>query len=240
MGHKINPTGFRVGIYGEHKGWRSRWFARKKDFGKLLKEDQLIRKFLKEKHGSASIARIEIERVATGTQKAADGTTVNLYRVVVFAHTARPGVLIGKKGAKLAEIEAKLSQMTGQTINVQIREVKEPELESVLLAESAAEQLAKRGSFRRTMKNILRQAKEKGALGCRIRLAGRLGGSEMARREAAHFGSIPLQTLTADIDYGTAIAKTTFGIIGVKVWVYRGPLAGTPGLGHKAAAAPTN
>lgn len=231
MGHKINPTGFRVGIYGEHRGWRSRWYAPKKEFGRLLKEDQQIRTYLKEKHGSASIAKIEIERVAIGTQKSADGTEHKLYRVVCFVHTARPGVLIGKKGAKLAEIEAKLSQMTGQTINVQIREVKDPELESVLLAESAAEQLAKRGSFRRTMKNILKQAKDKGALGCRIRLAGRLGGAEMARREVAHFGSIPLQTLTADVDYGRAVAKTTFGIIGVKVWVYRGPLPGTPGTG---------
>ncbi|MGE0430978.1 MAG: 30S ribosomal protein S3 [Planctomycetota bacterium] len=235
MGHKINATGFRVGIYGEHKGWRSRWYAPKKEFGRLLNEDQKIRKYLKAKHASAAISRIDIERVAIGTQKAADGTEHKLYRVVVFAHTARPGVLIGKKGAKLQEIEGKLSAMTGQTINVQIREVRDPELESVLLAEAAAEQLAKRGSFRRTMKNILKQAKDKGAAGCRIRLAGRLGGSEMARREVAHFGSIPLQTLSADVDFGTAVAKTNFGIIGVKVWVYRGLLPGSPNYAAPAA-----
>lgn len=228
MGQKISPTGFRVGVYGEHKGWKSRWYAQKRDFPALLKEDTLIRNYLKKSHGNGQIPKIEIERNPMG-----GSGDEKKYRIVVYVHSARPGVLIGKKGAKLAEIEAKLRKLTGQQVNLQIKEVKEPELEAQLLAESAAEQLSKRASFRRTMKNILRQAKDKGALGCRIRLAGRLAGADMARREASQFGSIPLQTLRADIDYGTAIGRTTHGVIGVKVWVYRGTLAGVPGAKHR-------
>lgn len=231
MGQKISPTGFRVGIYGEHKGWKSRWYAPKREFAKLLEEDEKIRKYLKKNHASGQIPKIEIERVGIG------GSDTRQYRIVVYVHTARPGVLIGKKGAKLQEIEGKLQRLTGQQVNVQIKEVSDPELESVLLAESAAEQLSKRASFRRTMKNVLRQAKESGALGCRIRLSGRLAGADMARTEAAQFGSIPLQTLRADIDYGTAVARTTHGVIGIKVWVYRGTLAGVPGGAAAKAAA---
>lgn len=224
MGQKIHPTGFRVGVYGEHKGWRSRWYAPKKEFAKLLKEDHVIRTYLSTKYTNSGISKVEIERVGTGS----DGDAKR-YKVVVFIYTARPGILIGKKGAKLTEIEDQLKHLTHQNVSLQVKEIKVAELEAKLLADGAAEQLSKRASFRRTMKNVLKQAKDKGAMGCRIRLAGRLAGAEMARRETASYGSIPLQTLQADVDYATSIARTTHGVIGVKVWVYRGTLAGAPG-----------
>lgn len=234
MGQKINPTGFRVGVYGEHKGWLSRWYASKKEFGKLLKEDYDIREFLKAKHQGAAISKIEIERVGVGSE----GDTKK-YRIVVHIHTGRPGVLIGKKGAKLGEIEGSLKKLTGQQVSLQVKEIREQELDAQLLADSAAEQLAKRSSFRRTMKNILKLAKDKGALGCRIKLAGRLGGAEMARRETAQFGSIPLQTLLADVDYAHGVSRTTHGVIGVKVWVYRGTLVGAPGAEPRKVLTPS-
>ncbi len=227
MGQKIMPTGFRVGVYGEHKGWKSRWYAPKSEFARLLEEDQTIRQYLKSKHGrQGAISSIEIERVPISTGAPGEPRR---YRVEVYINTGRPGVLIGKKGSNLQQIEKTLAKITGQQISVQIKEIETPDLEAQLLAEAAADQLAKRASFRRTMRNILRQAKENGALGARIRLAGRLGGAEMARREVQQFGSIPLQTLTADVDYGTAVARTTYGVIGVKVWVFRGELTGAPG-----------
>ena len=235
MGQKVMPTGFRVGIYGEHKGWISRWYAPKAEYARLLREDQLIRKHLKTKHGrQGAISSIEIERVPTSSGSPGEARK---YRVNVYVNTGRPGVLIGRKGANLQILEKALQKLTGQQINLQVKEIAKPELEAVLLAESAAEQLAKRASFRRTMRNVLRQAKEMGALGCRIRLAGRLGGAEMARTEVQSFGSIPLQTLTADVNYGTAIARTTYGVIGVKVWVYRGTLKGAPANLTKRSAA---
>ena len=213
MGQKVMPTGFRVGIYGEHKGWKSRWFAPKSDFPRLLKEDHLIRAYFKRKHRGAAISSVEIERTPVGGGYGED----KRYRLVIYVNSGRPGVLIGKKGSKLAEVEKYLSKLTGQAINVQIKEIREPDLDAQLLADSAAEQLSKRSSFRRTMKTVLRNAQEKGALGVRIRLAGRLGGSDMARREVQSFGSIPLQTISANIDYGQTVAWTTYGVIGVKV-----------------------
>lgn len=218
MGQKINPTGFRVGIYGEHKGWKSRWYANKANYGKLLGEDYRIRKHVKSNYKFGGIPFIEIERQATSS------------KITVFIHAARPGLLIGKKGAKLTELEAALRKITGKDVNVQIKEVKEPATSAQLLAEGTAEMLGKRSSFRRAIKNTLKDAKEAGSFGCRVRLSGRLGGADMSRLEQSHYGSIPLHTIGADIDYGFAEAKTNFGIIGVKVWLYRGMLKGAPEL----------
>ena len=210
MGQKIHSHGFRVGIYGEHKGWRSRWYATKKDFPRLLKQDHDIRTFLKRDYKFGAIPQIDIERTMSKT--------------TIYIHSGRPGVLIGKRGAKLAELEEKLVKLVGGPVNVQIKEVKTVELSGQLLAENAAEQLERRQSFRRVMRNVLRAAQDKNALGCRVRLSGRLGGSDMSRTESSQFGSIPLATLSADIDYGFAEALTKSGIIGVKTWVYRGSL----------------
>ncbi len=222
MGQKVHPHGFRVGIYGPRRGWRSIWYAKKKDFSKYLYEDFLIRKHIKKNYKYAAIPLIVIER------KGSDE------RVTIFVHTARPAVIIGQRGAKLHQLESELAELTGRPINVQIKEVKEPNLSAQLLSEYAAEQLEKRVSFRRTMKSVLKMAQEAGAFGCRIRVSGRLGGADMARSEHIQFGSIPLQTLGADIDYGFAEAVTTYSVIGVKVWLYRGKYPEVPGqLSHK-------
>ena len=212
MGQKIHPHGFRVGIYGDHKGWRSRWYATKRDFPRLLKQDHDIRTYIKRNFKFAAIPHIDIERTMSKT--------------TIHIHSGRPGVLIGKRGAKLQELEETLVKLVSGPVSVQVKEVKVVELSGQLLAESAAEQLERRQSFRRVMKNVLRAAQEKNALGCRIRLGGRLGGSDMSRSESQQFGSIPLNTLAADVDYGFAEALTNSGVIGVKTWVYRGLLAG--------------
>ncbi len=216
MGQKIHPHGFRVGIYGPNKGWRSIWYAKKKEFSKFLYEDFLIRRHMKKNYKYAAIPVIIIER--KGEE-----------RVTIFVHTARPAVLIGQRGSKLQQIEKELAELIDRPVNIQIKEVKEPNLSAQCLAEYAAEQLERRASFRRTMKTILKQAQEAGALGCRIRVSGRLGGADMARSEHIQFGSIPLQTLGADIDYGFAEGVTTFSVIGVKVWLYRGKFPEVPG-----------
>lgn len=205
MGQKVNPTSFRLGIV---ERWRSRWYAGKKGFKKALLEDYRIRKYVKDNYKFAGIPKIEIER---------KGEEVN-----VILNTARPGLVIGRKGAEVDKLRGKLEEITGKKVNVNIVEVSKPELDAQLVAESTAEQLEKRSSFRRTMKKAVEMGMQSGALGIKIICSGRLGGAEIARSETQSEGSIPLHTLRAIIDYGLAEAMTTYGTIGVKVWIYKG------------------
>ncbi len=210
MGQKVNPHGIRVGVI---KGWDTQWYADKKNFSLFLKEDYEIRKFVKEKYYTAAISRITIERAAN--------------RIAVTIHTARPGVLIGKQGSEIEVIKKDLSKIApGKQIGINIIEVKKPDCDAQLVAESIAAQLEKRASFRRCMKQAISRATRLGAKGVKAMVSGRLDGAEIARSEHYHEGSIPLQTLRADIDYGFAVARTTFGAIGVKVWIYKGEVLG--------------
>lgn len=210
MGQKVNPHGIRVGVI---KGWDTQWYADKKNFSAFLKEDYEIRTFVKEKYYAAAISRISIERAAN--------------RIAVTIYTARPGVLIGKQGAEIEVIKNDLSKIAkGKQIGINIIEVKKPDCDAQLVAESIAAQLEKRASFRRCMKQAISRAMRLGAKGVKAMVSGRLDGAEIARTEHYHEGSIPLQTLRADIDYGFAVARTTFGAIGIKVWVYKGEVLG--------------
>ena len=207
MGQKTHPVGFRTGIYMD---WKSRWYAGKKDFARLLREDREIRNFIKKEFYGAGIPKVEIERKA------------DQLRVIV--HTAKPGVLIGRKGVKAEELKKRMEKLTGRRVGLDIVEVSRPELDATLVAQGVAEQLVKRAAYRRTLKRAVNQTMERGALGVKIIIAGRLGGSEIARTEKQSRGSIPLSTLKANISYGTAEARTTYGVIGVKCWVYLGTL----------------
>jgi len=209
VGQKVRPTGFRVGITDD---WRSRWYAKKKDFGSLLVEDQRIRDHVKKEYGFAGIPRVDVERKTQGGE------------VTVIIRTARPGVIIGRKGSKVDKLKTDLADLTKKKVDLKIIEIDRPELDAQLVAEGVAEQLKKRMSFRRVIKKSLELTMGAGALGCKLQVAGRLGGHEMARTEHSHEGSIPLQTLRADIDYGFAEAFTTHGAIGVKCWIFRGLL----------------
>lgn len=210
MGQKVNPHGLRVGVI---KDWDTQWYADKKNFAVNLKEDNVIRKFIKKQYFQAAISSIRIERAA------------NKVSVTVF--TARPGVLIGKQGAEIEVMKNSLMKIAkGKQIAVNIVEVKKPDCDAQLIAESVAAQLEKRASFRRSMKQAISRATRLGVKGIKIMVSGRLDGAEIARSEQYHEGSIPLQTLRADIDYGFAEARTTFGIIGIKVWVYKGEVLG--------------
>ncbi len=204
MGQKVNPISLRLGII---KTWDSRWFATK-DFAHFVYEDRQVRKFIKEKLYHAGIAKIEIERAAD--------------KLKVKIHTARPGIVIGKKGAEIENLKRDLEKEIGRAVILDIHEVRKPEMDAQLLAESVALQLQRRVSFRRAMKKAVFTALRLGAKGVRVACAGRLGGAEMARREWYREGRVPLHTLRADIDYGVAEAKTTYGIIGVKVWIFKG------------------
>ena len=204
MGQKVNPHGLRVGIIAD---WDSKWYA-EGDFADNLVEDYNIRKFLKKKLYSAGISKIEIERAAD--------------KVKVTVHTAKPGVVIGKGGAEIEKLKADIKKFTKKDVNLDIKEVKRPDNNAQLVAESIAQQLEKRISFRRAMKQSIGNAMRRGAKGIKIMCSGRLGGAEIARSEQYHEGTIPLQTLRADIDYGFAEANTTYGKIGVKVWLYKG------------------
>lgn len=208
MGQKVNPVSFRTGIYLD---WESRWCAGRKDFARLLKEDRAIRDFVRKEFYGAGIPRIEIERKS------------DALRVIV--HTAKPGVLIGRKGVKAEDLKKQIEQVTGRRVGLDIVEISKPELDATLVAQGVAEQLVKRAAYRRTLKRAITQTMERGALGVKIVISGRLGGAEIARIEKQWQGSIPLSTLKADVSYGTATAKTTYGAIGVKCWVYRGTLA---------------
>ena len=209
MGQKVNPNGFRVGVI---RGWNTRWYANKKNFSDLLIEDNKIRTFLKKKYYEASVAKIEIER-------AADKATVSIY-------TARPGMLIGKGGVGVEAIKAELMKLVGRPVNVNIMEIRNPDSSAQLVAENIAGALEKRTSYRRAMKQAMGRAMKAGAKGIKITCAGRLGGAEIARSEDVHDGSIPRQTIRADIEYGFAEAATTYGRIGVKVWIYKGEVLG--------------
>jgi small subunit ribosomal protein S3 len=211
MGQKVNPIGFRTGIM---IGWKSRWYASKQEFADLLVEDQRIRNFVKQRKDPSGkpmypmIAKIEIER------------TRDEVKVILFS--ARPGVLIGRKGERVEELQNELQNLVGRRINIKIEEISRPEIVAQLVAEDVAEQLAKRASFRRTMKRAIEQSMEAGAKGIKIQLAGRLGGSEMSRREKQIAGSMPLSTLRAKIDYGFTEAWIPQGHIGVQVWINQG------------------
>ncbi len=205
MGQKVNPNGFRVGVI---RDWNTRWYANKKDFANFLIEDKKIRDFLKNKYYEAGIAKIDIARAAS--------------KVTVGIHTARPGLLIGKGGVGVDAIRAELSQLVGRPANVNIIEVRNPDANAQLVAESIAAALEKRTSFRRAMKQALSRAMKAGAKGIKVKCGGRLGGAEIVRTEGYNEGSTPLQTIRADIEYGFAEAKTTYGRIGIKVWIYRG------------------
>ncbi len=205
MGQKVNPHGLRVGVI---KDWDSRWYARNEKVGDLLVEDFKIRKYLKDLLYNAGVPKIEIERTPA--------------KVRVMIHCARPGVVIGKGGADIEKLRLSLEKLIGKSVAVNIVEVRNPDINAQLVAESIASQLEKRTSFRRAMKQAMGRAMRFGAKGIKVTVSGRLGGAEIARTETYHDGSIPLQTLRADIDYGFAEAKTTYGRIGVKVWIYKG------------------
>ncbi len=205
MGQKVNPHGMRVGII---KDWDSRWFAGKKNFGDQLVEDYNLRKTLKKQLYATGVPKIEIERDAT--------------RVRVNIHCAKPGLVIGKQGSEIEKIRKQCEAMLNKPVNVNVIEVKSPDLDAQLVAENIAKQLEDRISFRRAMKQSIGRAMKFGAKGIKVMCSGRLGGAEIARSETYHEGTIPLQTLRADIDYGFAEAATTYGRIGVKVWLYKG------------------
>jgi small subunit ribosomal protein S3 len=206
MGQKTHPVGFRLGVTKQH---RSRWYANR-EFPALLKEDELLRKYLKARLGHAAIADIQIERKPG--------------KVVVTIHTGRPGVVIGKKGAEVDKLRDELAKLSGKEVGINVEEIKRPELDAQLVADQVAAQLAQRISFRRAMKRAVQSAMRMGAQGIKIKTGGRLGGAEIARVEGYHEGRVPLHTLRADIDYATSTAKTTFGTIGVKVWIFKGEL----------------
>jgi len=204
MGHKVHPIGFRLGII---KDWEARWFA-ERDYKRLLHEDLSIRDMVRKRLNDAGVPRIDIERSAN--------------QVTVTIHTAKPGIVIGKSGAKVEELRKLLEEKTGKKVRLNIQEIRQPELDAEMVARSVAEQLERRVAFRRAIKQAAQRSMQRGAKGVRIVIAGRLGGAEMSRREREVSGKVPLHTLRADIDFGTAEAMTTFGVIGVKAWIYRG------------------
>jgi len=207
VGQKIHPYGFRLGVIYD---WKSRWFANR-DYADLLQEDLAIRQYLKDHLRRAAVSRVEIER------------TVKRVKVDIF--TARPGIVIGRRGSEVDRIKRELTKMTNKEVHVNIQEVNQPELDAYLVSQNISEQLVGRVSFRRAMKRAVQNAMRAGAKGIKVQCAGRLGGAEMARTEWYREGQVPLQTLKADIDYGFYVARTTMGVIGVKVWIYKGLIA---------------
>ena len=206
MGQKVHPYGFRRGV---NRTWRSRWFARK-DYGSLLHEDLYLKKLLKKKFYHAGVSRVEVERAA------------NKLTIVIF--TARPGIIVGKKGAEIEKLKKDLQVLTGRDINMKIQEINKPELDAQLVAEGIAQQLEKRIAFRRAMRRAVDSTLRFGAKGIKVRVSGRLNGAEIARTEWYLHGQLPLHTIRADIEYGFAEASTTYGVIGVKTWIYKGEL----------------
>jgi small subunit ribosomal protein S3 len=222
MGHKVNPTGIRLGI---SKEWNSKWYATSAQFGGYLNTDVKVRNFLRAKLANASVSKVQVERLSRSG--------------VVTIHTARPGVVIGKKGEDIEVLRGEVSRMMGIPVRINISEVRKPELDAALVAESVAQQLEKRIMFRRAMKRAVTNALRLGALGIKINVAGRLNGAEIARSEWYREGRVPLHTFRADIDYGFAEAQTTYGVIGVKVWIFKGEVFGRPGDKSEAATAST-
>lgn len=206
MGQKVNPTGFRLGFI---RDWDARWYA-DKNYAELLHEDLMLRRYLEKRLDGASVTRIEIER-------AANNIKLNI-------HTAKPGIVIGKGGTGVERLRKNLEELTGKKVYINIMEVRTPEINALLVAENIASQLARRVSFRRAMKQSISRAMRSGAKGVKVACSGRLGGAEMARNEVYHEGTVPLQTLRADIDYGFVESHTTYGRIGVKVWIHKGEI----------------
>jgi small subunit ribosomal protein S3 len=217
MGQKVHPTGIRLGIVKDHT---SVWYADKKNYPEYLLNDLEVRDFLRKRLGQASVSRIEIERPAQTAR--------------ITIHTARPGIVIGKKGEDVERLRREIAQMMGVPVHVNIEEIRKPELDALLVAQNVAQQLERRVQFRRAMRRVIQNAMRLGAEGIKVRVAGRLGGAEIARSEVYHEGRVPLHTLRADIDYATWEAQTTYGIIGIKVWVFKGEIIGS---GEEAAAA---
>jgi small subunit ribosomal protein S3 len=210
VGQKVHPNGFRLGGI---RPWKARWYA-DKGYTQLVQEDREIRELLLTRHQNAGVASVDIDRSANN--------------VTVTIHTARPGIIIGKSGQNVEQLRQVLEARTGKKVKVNIVEVRQPDTNATLVARNIADQLEKRISFRRAMKQALQRAMDRGAKGVKVTVAGRLGGAEMSRRESDRRGRVPLQTLRADVDYGTAEALTTYGVIGVKVWIYRGDIIQKP------------
>jgi small subunit ribosomal protein S3 len=210
MGQKTHPTGFRLGVV---KPWKSRWYA-DRNFAALLKEDETIRKYMHRRLAHAAVSEVEIERKPQ--------------KVVVTVHTARPGVVIGKQGSEVDKLRDELGHLTKSEVSINVEEIKRPEIDAQLVADNVAHQLTQRISFRRAMKRAVQSAMRSGADGIKIQCGGRLGGAEIARSEGYHEGRVPLHTLRADIDYAQSTAKTTYGTIGVKVWIFKGEVVETP------------
>ena len=221
MGQKVHPTGFRLGIVTD---WNSKWYADSKDYADLLNNDLQVREFLRNKLKHASVSKIEISRPARNAR--------------ITVHTARPGIVIGKKGEDIERLRNEVSKMMGIPVHINIEEIRKPELDAHLVAEGVAQQLEKRIMFRRAMKRAVTNTMRLGAQGIRINVAGRLNGAEIARTEWYREGRVPLHTLRADIDYGTAEAHTTYGVIGVKVWIFKGEVYDTAGAVVEEPAKP--
>ncbi len=221
MGQKVNPHGLRVGII---KDWDSRWFANKKEFGDLLVEDYKIRELIKNKTGQSGVSKTEIERASN--------------RVKVSIFTAKPGMIIGKGGATVEELRKELEKMTGKTVLINVEEIRNQDMDAQLVAENIAGQLERRISFRRAMKQTIQRVMRSGAKGVKTMVSGRLGGADIARSEGYSEGTIPLQTLRADIDYGFAEADTTYGKLGIKVWLYKGEVLPTRAMDGTAPQRP--
>ena len=217
MGQKVHPTGIRLGIVKDHT---SVWFADKKHYAEYLLNDLEVRQYLRERLTDASVGRIEIARPAQTAR--------------VTIHTARPGIVIGKKGEDVDKLRKELSKRMGVPVHINIEEIRKPELDAVLVAQNVAQQLERRVQFRRAMRRVIQNAMRLGAEGIKVRVAGRLGGAEIARSEVYHEGRVPLHTLRADIDYATFEAETTYGILGIKVWIFKGEVIGS----NAPAAAP--
>ena len=220
MGQKVHPTGIRL---GNVKDWTSKWYADSRDFASYLNQDLEVRAFLKKKLAHASVSRIQIERPARNA--------------MITVHTARPGIVIGKKGEDIEALRKEVSQKMGVPVHINIEEIRKPELDAQLVAESVAQQLERRIMFRRAMKRAVTNSMRLGAQGIRINVAGRLNGAEIARSEWYREGRVPLHTLRADIDYGFAEARTTYGVIGVKVWIFKGEVIGMPAQVAEAESA---
>ena len=209
MGQKVHPTGIRLGIVKDHT---SMWYADRKNYSDYLLNDLQVRDFLRKRLVDASVSRIEIHRSAQDAR--------------IKIHTARPGIVIGKKGEDVEQLRLTLSEMMGINVNLNIEEIRKPELDAYLVAQNVAQALERRVQFRRAMKRVIQNAMRIGAEGIKVRVAGRLGGAEIARAEVYHEGRVPLHTLRADIDYATYEAKTTYGILGIKVWIFKGEIIG--------------
>jgi small subunit ribosomal protein S3 len=214
MGQKVNPVGFRLGVVKDHT---SIWYADKRNYARYLLSDLGVRDYLRERLAQASISRIDIERPAQTAR--------------ITIHTARPGIVIGKKGEDVERLRGDLAKMMGVPVHVNIEEIRKPELDALLVAQNVAQQLERRVQFRRAMRRVIQNAMRLGAEGVKVRVSGRLGGAEIARAEVYHEGRVPLHTLRADIDYATWEAKTTYGVIGIKVWIFKGEVIG----GNRAA-----